>query len=104
MARLDKVAYDEYDIIDQGEDRFHHIILKEESPFPDIVFQFGEVKLFEENNSLRVKFDYEIFSNKRNLNTNTTKFIDYIGNIMMTNLEELLFFNKFQRSKEESGI
>lgn len=103
MARLQKIQDDEYEIIDMGEENFHHILLTKESPFPGIVFQFGVVKFLEEEYQLRVKFDYEIFDNPSGLDTKTDKFVTYIGNILVNNLDELLIYNKYQREQGKRG-
>ena len=102
MVKLIKIQDEEYDIIDQGADNFHRIVLNNTSPWPAVVFQFGVVKLIEENDSLRVSFEYELFENKHFLNTKSDEFIDYIGSILMNNLEELLLYNKYQ--KEQNGV
>lgn len=102
MAKSKKIYHDEYEFIDRGEENFHHIKLGDESPYPDVVFQFGEVKLLEEDGALRVKFEYEVFDNPNSLDTKSDKFVTYIGEILITNLEELLFYNKLQR-EQSSG-
>lgn len=104
MSKLVKVDDEQYEILDQGEDRFQHIKLNDTAPFPGVEFQFGEVKLYEENDQLRVSFDYEVFDNPRLVNTFSKQFIDYIGNILMTNLEELLIFNKYQTGGYKDGV
>lgn len=104
MKKLNKVDDNEYEIIDKGDENFHQIRLNESSPFPDVVFQFGEVQLREENDQLRVKFDYEVFDNPNKMNTESEKFVNYIGDILMTNLEELLIFNKYQKEKRSNGV
>lgn len=103
MRKLEKISDDDYDIIDRGEENFHHILLKENSPFSGVVFQYGEVKLLEEEYQLRVRFDYEVFENPNKRDTESSTFINYIGNILMNNLEELLIYNKFQKGQEKSG-
>lgn len=103
MAKLRKISDDEYDIIDQGEENFHRIILKEESPYFGVTFQFGEVKLLEEDGQLRVKFEYEVFENFGGFDTKSNEFVNYIGQILMTNLEELLIYNQYKREKGSSG-
>jgi hypothetical protein len=101
MSKLRKIADNDYEIIDKGEENFHHIVLKDSSPFPSVVFQFGKVQLIEENESLRVKFEYEVFNNPQKLDTQADNFREYIGHILMTNLEELLIFNKYKRDQQE---
>lgn len=98
MVKLVKISDDDYDIVDKGEENFHHIVLKATSPYPDVVYQYGGVKLFEENESLRVSFDYQVFSNPKMLDTKSEKFIEYIGHILMTNLEEILLYNMYAKA------
>lgn len=97
VVKLKKIQDDQYEIIDRGEENFHHIKLNETAPYPDVVYQYGAVSLFEENDSLRVKFDYEVFANPKMLDTKSRQFIDYIGHVLMTNLEELLIYNKYSK-------
>lgn len=98
MSKLRKVQDDDYEIIDKGDDSFHHILLKESSPFASVTFQFGKVQLIEENDSLRVKFEYEVFSNPGRHDVLGEEFREYIGHILMTNLEEILIYNSYQRN------
>lgn len=97
MAKLEKIADEDYEIIDKGDENFHQILLKASSPFSSVVFQYGKVKLIEEDDQLRVKFEFEIFDNPKKFNTKSDKFRDYIGNILMNNLDELLVYNKYKR-------
>jgi hypothetical protein len=103
MSKLQKVQDDDYEIIDKGEENFHHIVLKDSSPFPFVVFQFGKVQLIEDvvNDCLNVKFEYEVFENPKNLDTQAEMFREYVGNILMTNLEELLIYNQYKKSNQE---
>lgn len=104
MAKLQKIDDDEYDIIDMGEDNFHRIILKEDSPYHGVIFQFGKVQLIEEDEQLRVKFEYEVFENPRFFDTSkSSNFVSYIGQILVNNLEELLIYNKYQREGGKRG-
>jgi hypothetical protein len=100
-TKLRKISDDDYDIIDKGDENFHHIVLKASSPFPSVVFQFGKVQLIEENESLRVKYEFECFENPNNVDTNLPTFTEYIGHILVNNLEELLIFNKYKRENQE---
>ncbi len=103
MTKLKKISDEEYQILDRGEENFHHIILKEGSPFVGVVFQFGAVRLLEEDGNLRIKFEYEVFENKNKFDTDSEKFVSYIGQILMTNLEEILIYNKFQKEQGKRG-
>lgn len=103
MAKLKKIRDEDYDIIDQGEENFHRIVLNPGSPYVGVIFQFGEVKLLEENDQLRVRFQFEVFENPQKFNTETEEFKAYIGSILMTNLEELLVFNQYQKEQGKRG-
>lgn len=88
----------DYEIIDNGAEMFHHVKLGATSDYPDVVFQYGEVKLIEEDDSLRVKFEYEVFENPNKLRVERSdEFVDYIGEILMINLEEILICNKYSK-------
>jgi hypothetical protein len=99
VTKLTKINDSEYSIVDNGPDNFHHIELNETSPFKEVVFQFGGVKLTEEDDTLRVSFDYEVFKNPKSLDTRSNDFVDYIGNILMTNLNEILIYNNHNKGK-----
>lgn len=101
LSKMRKVQDDDYEIIDKGDEFFHHILLKETSPYPSVVFQFGKVQLIEEDESLRVKFEYETFANPNLLNVQSQDFRKYIGNILMTNLEELLIYHNHKSKNQE---
>lgn len=95
---------DNYQIIDMGTENFHRIKLTKK-PYKDIVFQFGSVQLIEENECLRMKFEYEVFENPNKANTENRAFNDYIGRILSSNLsaELLLSTSHKQRMKDEDA-
>lgn len=97
MAKAMKIADDQYEIIDMGSEEFQHILLNDLSPFPSVIFQFGKTQLVEDDDQLRVKFEYEVFSNENNHNTDSMKFREYIGQILVQNLEEILIYNKYAK-------
>jgi hypothetical protein len=97
MSKLEKIKDDEYEIIDKGADSFHHIRLAGHSRFPEVVYQYGSVKLQEVEGELKVSFEYEVFENPEEVDTNSKEFIDYLGNILVTNLDELLLYNMYRR-------
>lgn len=103
MAKLKKIPDDDYEIVDRGEENFHHILLKGDSPFAGVLYQYGKVNLVEEEDQLRVKFEYEVFENKRQIDTKSAVFVEYIGQILVVNLEEILIYNKFQKGQYKSG-
>jgi hypothetical protein len=96
MVKLQKISDDDYEIIDRGEENFHHIRIKA-ATYKDVVYQYGAVRLFEENDSLRISFDYEVFANPNNLYIDGGAFKEYIGHILVNNLEEILMYNKYQK-------
>lgn len=75
----------------EGDDSFFHILLKESSPFPSVEYQYGAVS-FEElpNGTLKVKFEHEIFDNPEDCHVEDQDFINYIGSILIENLEKIL--------------
>ena len=99
MVALVKINDDDYEIIDRGSDQFHHIRLKT-APYIDVIYQYGAVSLSEEKDSLRVAFEYEIFENKHKVDTKSIKFIEYLGNILVNNLDEILIYNKYQKGSK----
>lgn len=103
MAVLKKISDDDYEIIDRGDQNFHHIRLKA-APYNDVIYQYGAVSLYEEDDSLRVSFEYEVFENKNKVDTKSDKFIDYVGAILLNNLEELLIYNKHQQKQGNNVV
>lgn len=96
--RKNKITDDDYDIVDNGPEHFHHVRLGDSSPFPGVVYQYGEVQLIEEDESLRVKFKFQIFDNPADLKVEQSdSFVNYIGEILMINLEEFLIYKKYQK-------
>lgn len=88
------MSKDVYEIVEMGGDNFNHIKLGSGSPYIDTTFQFGAVKLTEEDGHLRVAFEYEVFSNKNKYNTDTQEFKHHIGEILVSNLEKILAQDK----------
>ena len=97
MSKLQKIEDSEYEIIDKGQDSFHHIRLAGHSRFPEVLFQYGSVKLQEVEGELKVSFEYEIFDNPEKVDTESEEFVDYLGNLLVTNLEELLICDRYQK-------
>ena len=60
-----------------------------EGPYTGIVYKYGRVNLIEEDDSLRIQFDYELDDGSR-LDNN---FIQYIGPILSDLIEEGLMKN-----------
>ena len=99
MTKLQKIKDEDYEIIDKGEDSFHHILLAGHTRFPKVLFQFGEVKLKEDQGELRVDFIYEVFDNPEDVDTLSEEFVDYLGNLLITNLDELLIYNAYKNKR-----
>lgn len=51
-----------YTIKKMGEGLMDHVVFNEKSPCPGLEIQYGKVQLIEEDDQLRVKFEYEVFS------------------------------------------
>lgn len=60
-----------------------------EGPYEGIVYKYGRVNLIEEDDSLRIQFDYEL-DDGSHLNNN---FVQYIGPILSDLIEEGLMKN-----------
>jgi hypothetical protein len=92
-----------YEIIERGDENFHHILLKKK--FEGIEYQYGEVQLIEENDTLRVKFEFEVFANPKKIDTSTRAFNDHLGRILMENLhaELLLIEARKERLKNQGN-
>lgn len=98
--RKKEVGEDDYEIIDNGPENFQHVKLGDSSPFPGLVYQYGEVQLLEEGEHLRVKYVFEIFDNPNCLNVSKSKaFSEYAGEILMVNLREFLIYMNYQKGR-----
>lgn len=87
---MENIKDKNYDFIDMGEGNLFHIILTEHSPYEGVEYQYGKVKLVEDNDQLRLTFEYEVFDNPNSYNTESKGFVDYIGVILKDNLEKVL--------------
>ncbi len=97
MQRIERIDDDDYEIKDGKEDEFQKILTSSSCRYPSVLFQVGEVKLKEENDSLRVIYEYEIFDNPNRLDTESQGFKDFVGNIVMNNLEDILSYNQLHK-------
>lgn len=98
--KKEQITEDHYEIVDNGPENFQHVRLSDKSPYPGILYQYGEVQLLEEGDQLRVKFKYEIFDNpERHMVEFSPGFVDYIGEILMTNLREFLIYLNYQKGQ-----
>jgi hypothetical protein len=52
-------------------------------PYCGIIYTYGGVRLVEDGDVLRVKFDYDVHHNPSNEDTNIQDFRNYIGDILV---------------------
>ena len=65
----------------------HDCIRIDEGEYKDVVYSYGSVKFIEEDNQLRIKFDYTVLRNPNNVETESQEFIDIINFILHKNIE-----------------
>ena len=64
-----------------------------EAPYSDIIYTYTNVKFASEENAdgrLPLKFTYEVKKNPNEVDTTTTEFRNYIGDILIEVMEEQL--------------
>ena len=62
-------------------------------PFSDIIYHYGNVAFAKEeddNGNLPMKFDYTVDKNYQNADTDSQEFINHIGDILVTVMDEEL--------------
>lgn len=62
-----------------------------DAKFKNVIYKYGKVGFAKDENSdgtLPMKFDYDIVSNPNKVDINSQKFIDFIGDILMEQLEK----------------
>jgi len=62
-----------------------------EGKFENIIYKYGKVGFAKDENpdgTLPMKFDYDILSNPNKADIDSKEFIDYIGDILMEQLEK----------------
>ena len=79
---------DHYTVKKLGDDLMDHLVLTNKSKYPGVEYQYGVVKLIEEENSLRVNFMYEVFANPNNFETEDKLFSRYIGAILIEAIQQ----------------
>jgi len=65
----------------------HDCIRIDEGDYKDVMYSYGAVKFIEENDQLRIKFDYTVVRNPNNVDTESKEFIDTISVILQENIE-----------------
>ena len=58
-----------------------------EGKFKDVIYYYGKVKFIEEDEKLRLKFDYNVARNPDNVDTDGEEFRQVIGDILAENIE-----------------
>ena len=62
-----------------------------EGKFENVIYKYGKVEFAKDENpdgTLPMKFDYDILSNPNKADIDSKEFIDYIGDILMEQLEK----------------
>lgn len=65
----------------------HDCIRIDDGDYKDVMYYYGDVKFLEENDQLRIKFDYSVIRNPNNVDTESKEFIDTISLILHDNIE-----------------
>lgn len=74
----------EYEIIEKNDGDMEPILLTDESPYAGVVYQYGSVRLVEDEAAqvCRVVFEFEVFENPNNKDVETEQFKKYVGEIL----------------------
>lgn len=56
--------------------------------YKDVVYTYGKVKPIEENDRLRLKFEYDVHENPNQADTECSDFINTIGDILTKEVEK----------------
>jgi len=60
----------------------------EEGNYKDVIYTYGKVSPIEENEKLRLKFEYNVHENPSECDTNSDDFINVIGDILAIEVEK----------------
>jgi len=60
----------------------------EEGTYKDVIYTYGKVSPIEENEKLRLKFDYNVHENPNKCDTESTDFINVMGDILAIEVEK----------------
>ena len=66
----------------------HSGIIIEDGEYKDVIYLYGKVQFIEENEHLRLKFDYQVLRNPNNVDTESENFRNIIGDILTENVEK----------------
>ena len=62
--------------------------LIQEGEFEGVMYTYGKVTPIEENDKLRLKFEYNVHENPKECNTDNDDFINIIGDILAIEVEK----------------
>lgn len=71
----------------EGVQSMTRVMLKGD-PYEGVIFQFGKVDFDPRAESLKIFFEYEVFVNPNNVDTETTQFKDELFNILVELIEK----------------
>ena len=60
----------------------------EEGEYKDVIYTYGKVSPIEENEKLRLKFEYNVHEKPDKVNTDSDDFINVIGDILAIEVEK----------------
>jgi len=60
----------------------------EEGNYKDVIYTYGKVSPIEENEKLRLKFEYNVHENPNKCDTESSDFINVIGDILAIEVEK----------------
>lgn len=60
----------------------------EEGTYKDVIYTYGKVSPIEENEKLRLKFEYNVHENPNKCDTESTDFINVMGDILAIEVEK----------------
>ena len=60
----------------------------EEGTYKDVIYTYGKVSPIEENEKLRLKFNYNVHENPNKCDTDSSDFINVMGDILAIEVEK----------------
>lgn len=60
----------------------------EEGTYKDVIYTYGKVSPIEENEKLRLKFDYNVHENPNKCDTESSDFVNVMGDILAIEVEK----------------
>ena len=69
--------------------------------YENVIYTYGKVKPIEENDKLRLKFEYNVHENPNDVDTDSDEFINMIGDILTLEIDKEK--NDNSREDRENG-